>query len=232
MNSRFATNLADEGFSVFVGAAITLVLFTAMAYFERGKESRALPEFGNMHAIPIPLELPPPPQIQPEVQPVGLTVTGIEVAAAESPVHIGVSVPVLDVVPVPLAPPAKIQVSALHAEFKPKMDLSTDFQHIFQQTEVDQRPTVLVESIPSIPRYVRKNAETLRVVMLMVIDAKGTASNLRVLNSSGNAEFDAIILRCVQDEWVFTPAIKKGRKVKCLVQRSITIKWSMSPFEP
>jgi hypothetical protein len=30
----------------------------------------------------------------------------------------------------------------------------------------------------------------------------------------------------VRDEWVFTPAIRKGRKVKCMVQQLIWYKWT------
>jgi len=64
-----------------------------------------------------------------------------------------------------------------------------------------------------------------------VVDAKGAPSNIRVLHSSGNEKFDALVVKCVQDEWEFSPAVKKGRKVKCLVQRSVTIRWDSSPFD-
>ena len=60
----------------------------------------------------------------------------------------------------------------------------------------------------------------------MVIDTEGAVSSLRVLKTSGNAEFDSIVLKCVRDEWVFTPAIRKGRKVRCMVQQLIWYKWT------
>ena len=109
--------------------------------------------------------------------------------------------------------------------------MTQDFDHVFQQTEVDQKPTVLANSAPFIPINVHRGVRFLRVVLLMVIDARGVASNIRVLTSSGNAEFDSLIVECVREKWEFSPAIKKGHKVKCLVQRSVTIRWDSSPFE-
>jgi len=66
----------------------------------------------------------------------------------------------------------------------------------------------------------------LKVTLLLVIDADGAVTSIRVLKPSGNAQFDSIVLDCVRDEWVFTPAIRKGRKVKCMVQQLIWYKWT------
>jgi len=170
--------------------------------------------------------------VQAEPQPVETSVIGIDVAATESPVHIAVSLPpLLDTMPPPVAPPARIQSSPFHAEFKPKLSSAVDLKKVYQMTEVDEKPSVLVETSPMIPRLVRDNAETLRVVLLMVVDVNGEATNLRVLESSGNPAFDRIIMDCVQHEWQFRPAVKHGHRVKCLVQRSIRIRWSTSKFE-
>ena len=228
----FATHLLDEVFSVLVGAGFTLGLFLALAYFEHRGVSQPAPVIEELRPVSIPFDTPPPPVTQTVPEPVSTAVTGIEVAAAaDSPVRIAVSVPILENLPVPLAPPARIQTSALYTDFKPKMDLMTESQHVFQQSEVDQRPTVLVNTSPRVPSLVRNRAAFLRVVLLMVIDAKGAVSSVRMLNTSGNEAFDQIVVSCVQDEWVFSPAVRKGKKVKCLVQRSITVKWSTSPFE-
>ena len=61
--------------------------------------------------------------------------------------------------------------------------------------------------------------------------AKGAVTAIRVVKPSGNAEFDTIVVECVRDEWVFSPAVRKGKKVKCLVQQLVWYKWTAgSPF--
>jgi TonB family protein len=64
------------------------------------------------------------------------------------------------------------------------------------------------------------------VTLLLVIDTEGAVMSIRVLRPSGNADFDTIVLQCVRDEWVFSPAIRKGHKVKCMVQQLIWYKWT------
>lgn len=228
--SRFAV-IVDAVVSVFVGTACTTGLFFLMAHVKQGGTSPPAPVIEDMRAVSLPIEIPPPPVTQTETEPVTEMITGIDVAAAESPVQISLSIPILESPPVPQAPAAKIQTTVIPSEFKPRMDLAQDFDHVFQQTEVDQKPTVLANSAPFIPINVHRGVRWLRVVLLMTIDARGVAGNIRVLTSSGNAEFDRLIVECVHDKWEFSPAIKKGRKVKCLVQRSVTIRWDSSPFE-
>ena len=228
--SSLATSI-DGVISVFVGLAITAGLFSLMAHVKQGGFSQPAPVIEDMRVASLPVEIPPPPETRTETEPVTEMITGIDVAAAESPVHISLSIPILESPPVPQAPAARIQTTLVPSEFKPRMDMTQDFDHIFQQTEVDQKPTVLANSAPFIPNNVHRGVRWLRVVLLMVIDARGVASNIRVLTSSGNAEFDSLIVECVHEKWEFSPAIKKGHKVKCLVQRSVTIRWDSSPFE-
>jgi TonB family protein len=96
---------------------------------------------------------------------------------------------------------------------------------------VDQRPKILSESNPFIPPVVRRGASTLRVTLLFVIGTTGTVESIRVLESSGNAPFDDIVAECIKYKWVFSPAIRNGKRVKCMVQRAIIVNWKLSPFE-
>jgi len=229
--SQPSSNLVDEGLSLVVGAAFTLLLFVSMARFERGGQHGPAPVMEDIREISLPLDLPPPPVAETEPQPDGATITGIEVASEESPVRIAVTVPILEALPVPQAPPARIQTSAVYKDLRPRMDLSNDPQHVYQQSEVDQRPVVLVKTAPLIPPNVRKGARALRVNLLFLVDRDGTAGKIRVLKSSGNTAYDAIVAKCVREEWVFSPAVKKGKKVKCLVEQAINVKWDTSPFD-
>ncbi|MES1168976.1 MAG: TonB family protein, partial [Oleiharenicola lentus] len=78
----------------------------------------------------------------------------------------------------------------------------------------------------------RGSAKMLRIVTFVLINADGSVANVRVLESSGNKYFDEIIIRDLREVWVFSPAVKKGRKVRCLVQQNVRVEWSnSSPFE-
>ena len=227
----------DGVLAVVAGLGFTAGLFWAIAHFERDRTVEQPVEIADLRAMAMPLE-PPPPRIveQPEVVAPAVTpFAGLEVGASESPVKIAVVPPDLEMLmPHSDVPPtAGIQVAQLHSEFKPKMDVEADFSRVFQATEVDQRPRVLSRPNPFIPQNVRGKARMLRVLLLITVDTTGSVHSVRVLNPSGNEKFDEIIVDSVRREWAFTPAIKKGRKVRCLLQQSVAVTWRRdgSPFE-
>ena len=52
----------------------------------------------------------------------------------------------------------------------------------------------------------------------------GTASSVRVVRSCGTPALDEIAARSVREDWEFTPAIKRGKPVRCYVQQPILFK--------
>jgi len=223
-------------FSVAIGTLFTWCLFAGVAHFDRTSPGDPPAQFDDVKAVALPLEPPPPPRTMPreaEPSPITATVTGFDAAPSDSPVKIAVSPPDLDAhssAP-QVAPPAVIQIGRLFAEFKPKTDLAYDAQHIYQRSEVDQRPTVLFHKLPHIPSWIRGDAKSLSVVLLLVIDTTGDVGDIRVTRTSGNSKFDAIIVGDIK-EWGFSPAIRRGRKVRCLVEQPVKVVWTAgSPFE-
>lgn len=220
-----------------LGAVFTLGLFMGISHFETKESAEAPLDIVELRAISIPMDTPPPrPMEALAVGPAASPFAGLDIGPSESDVKIAVLPPDLEqFIPAPkAAPAATIQVSQLFTEFRPTMDLAPDFSRVFQQSEVDKIPTVLSRPLPIIPSHVRRGASTLRVVMLLLVDQNGSVRSVRVLDSSGNPEFDAIIARDAHEAWQFTPAIKKGKRVRCLVQQTTRVNWtgSASPFEP
>jgi len=230
--------LADEAVGLLLGAGFTLVLFLGMARFEHFGSTTPAVEIEDLRLTGIPFEPPPPPpkiEEQPPVAEAALPFAGLEVGASDSPVSIAVVPPDLEAL-VPTAansPRAKIQFGVLHAEFKPKADIEIDPRHVFQNTEVDQRPRALVRTVPTIPEDVRAGAPTLRVKLLLLVGRDGKAESARVLESSGNPGFDAIVARTVQNEWMFSPALRRGQKVRVLAEQAFRVTFSggRSPFD-
>ncbi len=231
---RVANYLAEEALCLLVGSGLTLGLFLGMAHFENVKAVPPPPEIEDLRAASA-ISEPPPPRVEDHSQPTEATqpLTGIEIAASESPVKLAVVPPDLDKImpPTELPPRAAIQFSQLLTDLKPKAGISGDFQHIYQQNEVDQAPAAVVRTIAKVSGRVRDNADQLRVTLVLVIDTEGIVTSTRILRPSGNAAFDKVVTECVRDEWVFTPAIRKGKKVRCMVQQLVWYQWTNgSPF--
>jgi len=221
-----------------LGAAFTLALFLGLAQLEKTAPALVDTEFVDVRPVALPAEPPPPPPAPetpratapPDAALAGLEPKGDPASAvklAVPPRELGQLLP-----PPAVAPPARIQGTILARDFRPRPDYSVEMeQRVYQQSEVDQRPRVLVTSNPFVPGNVRRGAAALRVILLLVVDTMGQGKDVRIFRSSGNAEFDAIIVRCVQEDWNFSPAIKKGRPVRCLVQQVFTVRWTSTPFD-
>jgi TonB family protein len=228
-------NAAAEVLSFLLGASFTAALFLGVAHFDGPAQGETEPELATLRVMSVPPETPPPRPV--ETLPVIAApqpLAGLELAASASATRIAVVPPDLSqlVPPGPAAPAAKIEPARLFNEFKPHTEISADFSRVYQVDQVDQRPLALSRPKPSIPAVVRGTAESLRVLVFVLIDTRGAVSNVRVLESSGNKYFDEIIVRDIKESWVFSPAVKAGKKVRCLVQQNVRVNWtSASPFE-
>lgn len=225
----------DRALGGVLGVVFTAGLFFGIAYFQRTAPHEVPTDIEELRAINIPLD-PPPPRIVEDRAPAEAAVpfSGIEIGASESPVKIAVVPPDLDaLVPPSEAPPsAVIPVAQLYTNFRPKIDMSADFNRVFQQAEVDQKPAVLARPDPSVPKSVRGEATALRVVTLVLVDQKGAVKDVRILKTSGNQAFDTLIAQNIREEWLFSPAMKRGRNVRCLVEQTVSVFWkSGTPFD-
>jgi len=222
-------NLAQNSLCLALGAGFTLALFLGMAHFSGAKPAATSAPIEDLRVVAAPFEPPPPPRVAPkDPEPAAdqMMVTGFELSPSDSPVKIAVSPPNLsDLSPtMQLAPPANIQIGQLHGEFRPKMTLSFDVQHVYQKTEVDSPPTILFRGVPAIPQKLFHDTGELRVTLLFVVEITGAITSVQVEKSSGVPDADAIVAETVQNDWGFTPATKKGRKVRCLLEQPIIIR--------
>lgn len=229
------TEFRDEALSWLAGAMFTLLLFLGLARLEGVKPSAPPAQIEDLRLVAASIEPPPPPRVPEAAEPVdaGTGVVGLEVGASDSPVKIAVVPADLAAMfpPTDNAPRAEIRAGKLYSELRPRVDVSSDFRRVYQPSDVDQQPTVVHRAVPRIPRYVRKKADTLRVTLLIIVNEKGIVSSVRVLKPSGNPQFDEIVSECVRYEWAFTPAVKAGKAVKCMLQQPVTIIWGKgNPF--
>jgi TonB family protein len=228
---------AQTVLGVVLGTTFTFCLFMGMAHFAATAPASPTPEIEDLRVVALPFQPPPPPQITPtEPAPATdiSTVSGFDLAPSDSPVKIAVSPPNFDELTptVQLAPPAVIQIGRLYGEFKPRTGPSFDLQHIYQKSEVDTLPTALYRAQPPIASRHFRDTNVLRLSLLFVVEASGEITNLRILKTSGNPEVDAIVMETVEKGWGFSPAVKKGRKVRCFLDQPFQLRMSRgSRFE-
>jgi len=215
-----------------LGTVFTLGIFLGIAHYQRRAPDAAPPVLDDLHVVFLPVQPPPVPVPPTEVQAEFTPMAGFELARAESPVRIAVSPPDLSaLLPEDLskAPPANARFNT-RIDFKPKMTFLDDAQHIYQRSELDQPLQLLERPDPQVPSRVRQRADVLRVSLMAVVEASGEVTHIRVLKSSGNDEFDQLMVEAIK-EWIFSSPTKGGRKVRCLIEQGITVQWSGgSPF--
>ncbi len=216
----------EEAVGMLFGGGFTLALFLGMAHFEKFGSTEPVSPIDEVRMVAMPLEMPPPPpksEVPVEASDVVLPLSGLDLNASDSPVSISVVPPDLEsLIPTTTSPPrARIAFGVLYADLKPKVNIDADLSHVFQTSEVDKKPYALVRVVPPTTFDVVGDASTLRVVLLVVINQNGKAESTRVMESSGNPQFDAIVASTVKDEWLFSPGIRHGKKVRVLTQQAL-----------
>lgn len=219
------------------GLACAGLILMGLAFLRAPQKPRPAPEIYAARLVTLPFDEPPPPPREPPPPEPG-PIAGpmrLEIAPeAASAVHVQVpDVPLLDTDLPP--PPARAVVAA-------RFDLANSIAHpvhdddqqqwqVFSREEVDQRPMVVYRVKPKLSVGKVSKMATPRVLLLLVVNTDGSVGDVRVMRGSGEEDFDQTIVDAV-GEWRFTPAIRKGRKVRCWVEQRVSVKVSdATPFE-
>lgn len=228
----------DELLGMVAGLSFTFGLFLVITLVDRTRHPTPKVMVEDLRPVTMPIDLPPPPPRleppPPETPDVPLPLAGIEIAAADSPVSIAVVPPDLEkLIPTTsFTMRAPMPLNLLAASLKPKTSIDEDVQHIYQESEIDQHPHSVVRTVPMIPDEVSGDAKTLRVGLLLLIDRNGKVESVRVVQTSGNARFDEIVSDTVKNEWLFTPPLRRGKRVRVLAQQGFRITFSEASNGP
>ncbi len=235
-NAADEFSVREEALCWFAGLGFTLVLFLGLAHFENVSPAPQTEQIMDLNVASVPFEPPPPPPAPvapPRPAEDMVALAGLDVGRTDSPIHIAVVPPDLEaLVPTTHEPTgAIVKFGYLDTRLKPRVTPVVDSHHIYQVSEVDRRPQVLVRvAPPGVGRFLN-GVRSMRVDLMFVIDVDGRAEGARVIESSGNPEFDRLVADTVEEQWEFSPAIRHGQKVRCLAQQAVRIMLSGSPFE-
>lgn len=227
MRARFLVN----AISFALGAGFTLGLFFSIAHFLRAHESAAEAPVAPDDLETVTLAMPPPPpppkaEERPVAapEPTDVIALGFAEEPSASPVKIAPSPPNFEELLPMMQTPTQIVAGTtnLESSFKPTLALTFDENRIYQKSEVDKPPFPVSRVEPSVPASVLGENRRRSAIVLFVVDTRGVVGSIRVLRPSGNSDFDEIIAKTI-GEWTFSPAIKKGKVVRCMVQQQITV---------
>jgi protein TonB len=218
------------------GLACAGLILIVLAFLRAPLKSGPATEINTAHLVTLPFDEPPPPpreQAPPDPGPIVGPIR-LEIAPeAVSAVHI--QVPDLLALDAEIPPPARAVVAArfdLAKSIARPLDVDDlSARRIFSRNEVDQAPIVVYRVTPKLSAKRVSKMTTPRVVLLLVVNTDGSVGEVRLMQGSGEEDFDQTIIDAIR-EWQFSPAILKGRKVRCWVEQRVTVKVSeANPFE-
>ncbi len=210
------------------GLACAGLIFGVLSLSRTADEGGPAPEVYAARQVVLPVDVPPPSSAP---QPMNVAAFAspiqLEIAATVSPVHIQVpDVPLLagEQLPPVARPTVAARFDLTRSAVRPVQDGGeAETRRIFDRSEVDQRPMVLQRVQPPISFVKVRNMATPRTTMLLVVNADGTVGEVRLLASSQDRDFDQIMMATIR-EWRFSPAVRKGRKVRCWVEQAVTVR--------
>lgn len=226
-----------NGISLVAGTGFSLGLFLSIAQFLSVHEQAAPQLRDDLEELAVATLPPPPPPPKPDDKPPVIEELrdaiplGIQEEPSASPVKIPPSPPSYEqILPIGQLSPHAVVGMIMDTPLKPTIDVVFDPDRVYQKSEVDKPPVPISRPEPSVPAHLRNDGKGFSVVVVFVVDAHGMVGTPRISRSSGNPEFDAIITANI-GEWKFTPAIKKGKPVRCMVQQLVQVQWGYrDPF--
>lgn len=219
------------------GLACAGLILIVLAFLRAPREAGPATEIYTARLVTVPFDEPPPPpreQAPPEPGPI-VGPMRLEIALeAGSAVHI--QVPDFAPSDTEMAPPPARAVVAARFDVANSIARPVDLdelpaRRIFSRNEVDQRPMVVYRVTPKFSDQRVSKMATPRVGLLLVVNSDGSVGDVQVMRGSGEEDFDQAIIEAIR-EWRFSPAILKGRKVRCWVEQMVSVKMSRAtPFE-
>jgi len=216
--------VAHRLLALLAGLCFSALLFLGLAVLQHQKIESPPVEYRDLAGVSIPVP-PPPPVVRQEPvvrEPSPLPTLGLAASASDSGVHIAAS-PVLPDAPLePEIPPtAYIRTDFGPVAARPEAQIDRpELNQVFEKSDVDQPPALIYRRVP---RFSRSQMDTLKggkIGLLFVVGVDGRPTGIKLMRSSGLEEADGMIMRCVRD-WEYTPAVRKGRKVRCWVSQII-----------
>jgi protein TonB len=232
IRQRLTHGMRGAGHLAF-GVVVTWGLMTGLSLVQKPSLAPPPPLAAELRSVELPVQPPPPPREQTEPEPLAGQLSNLvqlEAVRSNSPVKLPVLPELPETVPPVLGVP---RVEFAPAAFKPApAEEEFDNRHVYAKTEVDQRCMPLLKVRPQVTAQLLRAARVREVAFMFIVNKDGSVENIWLATSSGSPELDEISSQAIR-QWKFSPALRKGRKVRQWVRQSIEYQLpASSPFEP
>jgi len=220
--------------ALFAGLGFTALLFLGLSLVQHQKVETPPAEYRDIATLSVPVPPPPPktredPVVR-EITP--LPTLGLTASHSDSEVRIAASPVLPDAPPEPEIPPtAYIRTDFGAVAVRPEAQIDRpELNQVYEKSDVDQAPALIYRRVPRLSRSQMDKIKDVKMALLFVVGVDGKPSGIKLMRSCGEEEVDGMILRAVRD-WEYSPAIRKGRKVRCWVSQIINFEMgSGDPF--
>lgn len=220
---RHEANWLTHGIGIATGIGFTGGIVLLLTWFSQPPVMPVEEEIQEIRAVDIPEPPPPPPQTMSVGTPLPPAPMIFEESPSTSSVRIAPT-------PIPIAPLLTVTRPSLSlqfdfnpGDFRPGGgDYEPDVNHVFQRSDVDQQVVAVFKKAPRLSTNLLKEIKNPRVTVLFVVNTDGTVENVRLLRGQ-HPEFDRLIIEAIS-EWRFRPAMRKGKKVRCMTELPVYVK--------
>lgn len=208
------------------GIVFTTVIAATLALVSHSPaESQVSLEEEEVQSVELPDPPPPPPATPSSVTGPTLPPTPLlfDEVPSSSTVHIAPTPVPIDPLLAEVRPSHTLRFDYAPGQFRPDAGgWEPDPSHIFQRSEVDQQVVPIFQKVPEISAALYREVKNPRVRVLLVVNTDGSVMDIRLLKGT-HPEFDRLVIEALA-QWRFRPAMRKGRKVRCLTEVPVYVK--------
>lgn len=207
---------ASRGFVAIGGVAVSLLILLGLHLVQRAPVTTPPVETRELHAISLPPPPPPPPMVASEPPPPQL-MEMVPLPTA-SPVRFALTINPVDVPSIQAQP----RIEFARDAFKPtSRELGDVENRVYNVRDVDRLPIPVFRKQPRVPLGMLRSAKSPMVRLTFVVSTTGAVENVRVVQADP-LEMGELVAAAVR-EWQFEPAMKDGRKVRCVVIQPVRL---------
>lgn len=198
------------------GIGISALILFALQMAQWTPKAEPPIEARELQAIALPPPPPPPPIAAHEPPPPQLM--EMSPVPSRSPVRFALTI---DPIEVPRMQ-AKARIEFRREAFKPQARALDQIENrVYNVRDVDRLPVPVFRKAPRVPPAMLRAASSPMVRLTFVVATDGRVEDVRVVQAA-TPEMGELVAAAIA-EWQFEPAIKDGKKVRCVVLQPVRL---------
>src|SRR5690606_9059704 len=198
------------------GVGISALIFLGLQLAQWTPDTEPPIEARELQAVALPPPPPPPTIVAHEPPPPQLM--EMSPVPSSSPVRFALTI---DPVEIPRFQ-AKARIEFTRDAFKPQPRALEHVENrVYNVRDVDRLPVPVFRKAPRVPPAMLRAADSPMVRLTFVVATNGRVEDVRIVQAA-TPEIGELVADAIA-EWQFEPAIKDGKKVRCVVLQPVRL---------